>query len=160
MDPNMDIMRPITCGESCHIEPMVASARKELCRSDREGYGVGSFARAQGSEHPALSEVGVKMKRLIHKTVGWTGFCSPTTGFMLQAARKSDVRLRPVTTGDRLQGRRTVRTSWPPSEENGTIARLGFARPKPSETNCVPILQRHSTRLSIGAHSPNTVSAG
>ncbi len=47
MDPNTDIMRPITCGESCDVEPMVASARKETCRSDREGYGVGAFARAQ-----------------------------------------------------------------------------------------------------------------
>ncbi len=50
------------------------------------------------------------MKRLIHKTVGWTGFCAPTGGFMLQAARKSDVRLRAVTTGERSQGQRTVRT--------------------------------------------------
>jgi hypothetical protein len=59
------------------------------------------------------------MRRLIHKTVGWNGFCSPTTGFMLQAARKSDVRLRPVTTGERSQGRRTVRTD----DELATVRR-------------------------------------
>jgi hypothetical protein len=119
MDLNMDIVRQSTCGQSCDIEPMVASARQEMCRSDREGYGVDAFARAQGSEHPALSEVGVKMKRLIHKTVGWTGFCSPTTGFMLQADRKSDVRPRPVTSGERLQGRWTVRTD----DELATVRR-------------------------------------
>jgi chromosome segregation ATPase len=38
---------------------------------------------------------------------------------MLQAARKSDVRLRPVTTGERSQGRRTVRTD----DELATVRR-------------------------------------
>jgi hypothetical protein len=50
MDPNLDIVRRATCGESCDMKPVVVSARKELCRSEEKG-----MASARSREHRGRS---------------------------------------------------------------------------------------------------------